>query len=91
MSHPKSESPLRLLGSVVFGACSRSRIRALNQFADDISHLALFLRATRTQIDLDYPTGRILRDTRLYTVGAGTQEIRRMLIGREFNEELGDA
>ncbi|KAH9977382.1 acyl-CoA dehydrogenase/oxidase C-terminal [Lactifluus volemus] len=36
----------------------------------------------------DYPMGRILRDARLYTVGAGTQEIRRMLIGREFNEEL---
>ncbi|KAG8929134.1 hypothetical protein FRC02_005971 [Tulasnella sp. 418] len=36
----------------------------------------------------DYPTGRILRDARLYTVGAGTQEIRRMLIGREFNEEV---
>lgn len=38
----------------------------------------------------DYPTGRILRDSRLYTVGAGTQEIRRMLIGREFNEQLKD-
>jgi len=37
----------------------------------------------------DYPTGRLLRDARLYTVGAGTQEIRRMLIGREFNAELG--
>lgn len=37
---------------------------------------------------LDYPMGRIVRDSRLYTVGAGTQEIRRMLIGREFNEEL---
>jgi len=37
---------------------------------------------------IDYPTGRILRDARLYTVGAGTQEIRRMLIGREFNEEI---
>lgn len=36
----------------------------------------------------DYPMGRILRDSRLYTVGAGTQEIRRMLIGREFNEEF---
>ena len=36
----------------------------------------------------EYPTGRILRDARLYTVGAGTQEIRRMLIGREFNEEF---
>ncbi|TFK76373.1 acyl-CoA dehydrogenase NM domain-like protein [Pluteus cervinus] len=36
----------------------------------------------------DYPTGRILRDARLYAVGAGTQEIRRMLIGREFNEQF---
>ncbi|KAF8517589.1 acyl-CoA dehydrogenase NM domain-like protein [Hysterangium stoloniferum] len=36
----------------------------------------------------DYPMGRILRDSRLYAVGAGTQEIRRMLIGREFNNEL---
>lgn len=36
----------------------------------------------------DYPMGRIVRDSRLYTVGAGTQEIRRMLIGREFNEQL---
>lgn len=36
----------------------------------------------------DYPMGRILRDSRLYTVGAGTQEIRRMLIGREFNQEF---
>ena len=37
----------------------------------------------------DYPyMGRILRDSRLYTVGAGTQEIRRMLIGREFNEQF---
>jgi alkylation response protein AidB-like acyl-CoA dehydrogenase len=36
----------------------------------------------------DYPMGRILRDSRLYTVGAGTQEIRRVLIGREFNEQF---
>ncbi|KAJ7461567.1 acyl-CoA dehydrogenase NM domain-like protein [Mycena latifolia] len=36
----------------------------------------------------DYPMGRIVRDSRLYAVGAGTQEIRRMLIGREFNEQL---
>lgn len=38
----------------------------------------------------DYPMGRIVRDSRLYTVGAGTQEIRRMLIGREFNMEFKD-
>ncbi|KAJ7805634.1 isovaleryl-CoA-dehydrogenase [Mycena olivaceomarginata] len=36
----------------------------------------------------DYPLARIVRDSRLYAVGAGTQEIRRMLIGREFNEQL---
>ena len=36
----------------------------------------------------DYPMGRFMRDARLYTVGAGTQEIRRMLIGREFNSEF---
>jgi len=36
----------------------------------------------------EYPMGRILRDSRLYAVGAGTQEIRRMLIGREFNEQF---
>lgn len=35
----------------------------------------------------DYPTGRFLRDAKLYEIGAGTSEIRRMLIGREFNKE----
>ncbi|MGY0798901.1 isovaleryl-CoA dehydrogenase [Lysobacter sp. A286] len=36
----------------------------------------------------DYPTGRFLRDAKLYAIGAGTNEIRRMLIGRElFNEQ----
>jgi isovaleryl-CoA dehydrogenase len=35
----------------------------------------------------EYPTGRILRDAKLYEIGAGTSEIRRMLIGREFNKE----
>jgi isovaleryl-CoA dehydrogenase len=35
----------------------------------------------------DYPAGRLLRDAKLYEIGAGTSEIRRMLIGRElFNE-----
>ncbi|MBL8642378.1 MAG: isovaleryl-CoA dehydrogenase [Rhodospirillaceae bacterium] len=37
----------------------------------------------------DYPTGRLLRDAKLYEIGAGTSEIRRMLIGRElFTETL---
>jgi isovaleryl-CoA dehydrogenase len=34
----------------------------------------------------DYPTGRLVRDAKLYEIGAGTQEIRRMLIGRELFE-----
>jgi isovaleryl-CoA dehydrogenase len=35
----------------------------------------------------DYPTGRLLRDAKLYEIGAGTSEIRRMLIGREIYTE----
>jgi len=35
----------------------------------------------------DYATGRLLRDAKLYEIGAGTSEIRRMLIGRELFEE----
>jgi isovaleryl-CoA dehydrogenase len=35
----------------------------------------------------EYPTGRILRDAKLYEIGAGTSEIRRMLIGRELFAE----
>lgn len=37
----------------------------------------------------EFPTGRLLRDAKLYEIGAGTSEIRRMLIGRElFNEHV---
>lgn len=32
----------------------------------------------------DYPTGRLLRDAKLYEIGAGTSEIRRFLIGRDL-------
>jgi isovaleryl-CoA dehydrogenase len=57
-------------------------------------------RATRTALDAiqclggngyieDYPTGRLLRDAKLYEIGAGTSEIRRMLIGRELFAETG--
>ncbi len=37
----------------------------------------------------EYPTGRLLRDAKLYEIGAGTSEIRRMLIGRELFEKTG--
>jgi isovaleryl-CoA dehydrogenase len=35
----------------------------------------------------DYPLGRLWRDAKLYEIGAGTSEIRRMLIGRELFAE----
>ena len=55
-------------------------------------------RATKVSLDAiqllggngyinDYPTGRLLRDAKLYEIGAGTSEIRRMLIGRELFSE----
>jgi isovaleryl-CoA dehydrogenase len=37
----------------------------------------------------DFPAGRLLRDAKLYEIGAGTSEIRRWLIGRELFEETG--
>lgn len=35
----------------------------------------------------DYPTGRLLRDAKLYEIGGGTSEIRRLVIGRAINAE----
>ncbi|MBW3567589.1 MAG: isovaleryl-CoA dehydrogenase, partial [Proteobacteria bacterium] len=39
----------------------------------------------------EYPAGRLLRDAKLYDIGAGTNEIRRMLIGRELFNASGDS
>lgn len=55
--------------------------------------------ATRTSLDAiqllggngyinEYPTGRLLRDAKLYEIGAGTSEIRRLVIGRELVKEF---
>lgn len=38
----------------------------------------------------DYPTGRFLRDAKLYEIGAGTSEVRRWLLGRAFNEMFNE-
>ncbi|MDI5936471.1 isovaleryl-CoA dehydrogenase [Halomonas kalidii] len=68
----------------------------------DAAGVILFCSEKATQVALDaiqllggngyineYPTGRLLRDAKLYEIGAGTSEIRRMLIGREiFNESV---
>jgi len=65
---------------------------------------ACLLQASRAAVDLaleaiqvlggngyinEYPAGRLLRDAKLYEIGAGTSEIRRMLIGRELFRATG--
>lgn len=76
-------------------ACDRGKITR-----KDAAGVILFAseKATRIALDAiqclggngyinDYSTGRLLRDAKLYEIGAGTNEIRRMLIGRELLEE----
>eukprot|EP01015_Nassula_variabilis_P036300 TRINITY_DN933_c0_g1_i3.p2 TRINITY_DN933_c0_g1~~TRINITY_DN933_c0_g1_i3.p2 ORF type:complete len:102 (-),score=22.81 TRINITY_DN933_c0_g1_i3:166-471(-) len=66
----------------------------------DCASLILFCSESATQVALegiqalggngyinDYPTGRFLRDAKLYEIGAGTNEIRRWLIGRELYKQ----
>ena len=79
----------------VAGACDRGHTSR-----KDAAGAILYCAEKATQFALDaiqllggngyineYPTGRLLRDAKLYEIGAGTSEIRRMLIGREvFNE-----
>lgn len=79
----------------VGGACARGETSR-----KDAAGVILYSAEKATQMALDaiqilggngyineYPTGRLLRDAKLYEIGAGTSEIRRMLIGREmFNE-----
>lgn len=36
----------------------------------------------------DYPAGRLLRDAKLYEIGAGTSEIRRLIIGKSYSYEI---
>ena len=67
---------------------------------EDAAGAVLFAAEKATQVALDAiqllggngyindsPTGRLLRDAKLYEIGAGTSEIRRMLIGRELFEK----
>ena len=75
-------------------ACDTGRVRRR-----DAAACILFAAENATRVSLeaiqalggngyinDYPAGRLLRDAKLYEIGAGTQEIRRMLIGRELFE-----
>jgi isovaleryl-CoA dehydrogenase len=81
----------------VAGACDRGETTR-----KDAAGCILYAAEQATQVALqaiqalggngyinDFPTGRLLRDAKLYEIGAGTSEIRRMLIGREmFRESL---
>ncbi|MEM9707195.1 MAG: isovaleryl-CoA dehydrogenase [Pseudomonadota bacterium] len=79
----------------VAAACDRGETNR-----KDAAGCILYAAEKATQVALDaiqclggngyvneYPTGRLLRDAKLYEIGAGTSEIRRMLIGREIFEE----
>ena len=81
----------------VAGACDRGNITR-----KDSAGCILYSAEKATQVALEaiqclggngyineYPTGRLLRDAKLYEIGAGTSEIRRMLIGREIFKETG--
>ena len=79
----------------VAAACDRKETTR-----QDAAGCILYAAEKATQVALDaiqllggngyineYPTGRLLRDAKLYEIGAGTSEIRRMLIGRELFEK----
>ena len=78
----------------VASACDRGQVTR-----KDAAGCILYAAESATQVALDaiqclggngytndYPVGRLLRDAKLYEIGAGTSEIRRMLIGRELFE-----
>jgi isovaleryl-CoA dehydrogenase len=81
----------------VAGACDRGETTR-----KDAAGVILYTAETATQMALDaiqilggngyindYASGRLLRDAKLYEIGAGTSEVRRMLIGRELFNESG--
>lgn len=78
-------------------ACDRYKATKTEISNKDAAGVILFASEQATQMALqaiqclggngyinEYPTGRLLRDAKLYEIGAGTSEIRRMLIGREL-------
>ncbi|EPM5582575.1 isovaleryl-CoA dehydrogenase [Vibrio vulnificus] len=79
----------------VAAACDRGEVTRKDAAGVILSSAELATRMALDAIQLlggngyvnEFPTGRLLRDAKLYEIGAGTSEIRRMLIGRElFNE-----
>jgi isovaleryl-CoA dehydrogenase len=88
-------SACRAYAYAVAGACDRGRVSrrdsagAILVAAEKATWMAL--EAIQCLGGMGYvnetPTGRLLRDAKLYEIGAGTSEIRRMLIGRDLFEE----
>ncbi|KAJ1960152.1 hypothetical protein IWQ62_004336 [Dispira parvispora] len=89
-------SASRAYSYAVARACDQGNISS-----KDCAGVILYSAERATEVALDaiqclggsgyvneFPTGRILRDAKLYEIGAGTSEIRRMLIGRQFNKEF---
>lgn len=79
---------------------SQTKQSSTSPFTKDCAALILLLAERATIMGLDaiqvlggngytneYPAGRIMRDAKLYEIGAGTSEVRRWLIGRELNKE----
>ena len=79
---------------------SRKACDAGRTTREDAAGAILFASEKATQLALEaiqclggngyineFPAGRLLRDAKLYEIGAGTSEIRRMLIGRELFEK----
>ena len=92
-----TQSACRAYLYAVAGACDRGEVDR-----KDAAGVILYAAERATQMALetiqilggngytnDYPAGRLLRDAKLYEIGAGTSEIRRLLIGRELFRETG--
>ena len=92
-----TQSACRAYVYAVARACDRGEVNR-----KDAAGVILYAAERATQMALetiqilggngytnDYPAGRLLRDAKLYEIGAGTSEIRRMLIGRELFRETG--
>ncbi len=84
----------------IYAVARETNVRKGRSLRKDAAGAIIYSAEKATQMALDaiqclggngyineFPTGRLLRDAKLYEIGAGTSEIRRMLIGRELFEE----
>lgn len=76
---------IQCLGESVMAGQSQARCTSISLKLGTRSDLCLFCVAGGNGYINDYPMGRFLRDAKLYEIGAGTSEVRRLIIGRAFN------